>query len=268
MSTPVRLITFNVKMLPFGSRKVGGISHLLRAKRLVKMLGERITPTTVVCLQEAFCVGPRWKLEQSLRQLGLRPIGDPPAYSGLIVATNLRGASLRFSEFTAEHGVDGMSRKGVTGASLAVPGEASRLMLFTTHLQAAFSKPAGRFDAIQRSQLAQIRERVLAHVRAAGPAPLRVVLCGDMNVIAEKPYPTATSDYTRMCGLLGVARDMYRAQHVDKPGYTYLDFRGTSSERLDYILDLAHLPYEAPADVRPLTASNCDILTLIADLTL
>lgn len=277
----VRLITYNVKMLPFGVGKIGKSSHLVRAKRIVRALAERITPVTVVCLQEAFSVAPRKRLEKGLRHFGLQTIGDPPALSGLLVATNLPATGLNFKPFTAQGGVDGLARKGVTGAVLTVPGLVGKILLFTTHLQAG-----GANDDIRKRQLEQIRLKVLAHVHEYGALPIRVVLCGDLNVVGERPHPTPTPSYTYMCQQLGVARDCYRAQHPGAPGYTFprpvrrndAGHLVDTSERLDYILDLSDLPFAAPAHVAPLAASNCDILRLhtrfsdhhplIADLTL
>lgn len=273
----IRLITYNIKFLPTDER-IGGVRHRGRADRIVAALRPHVTKASVLCFQEVFKGPPRRRLIKQLAQLGLVERSLTPRLSGLLIVSNIPGDAIQFREFAAQDGWDYWARKSVCGAHLRVQG--SNLFVFTTHLQSGTRAPAAWTEQIQQDQLRTIREYVRTSVDTRPhPGPTRVALCGDFNVRAETEDNEPTPGYHYLCDRLGVARDLYRQQHPAAPGWTYS--AESPTRRIDYVLDLAALPFAPARPVAAFSSTHCDLLRmpgpyaefsdhrpLVADLTI
>jgi len=254
----IRVITYNIKFLPTAER-IGGVHHRQRADRIAAALKPHLTAATVVCFQEAFKGAPRRRLIKMLGRLGLVEQSLTPRLSGLLIVSNLRGNAIKFKEFDAQDGWDYWARKSVCGAHFQVRG--NNLFVFTTHLQSGTRADPAWIQAIQQDQLRTIRSYVLSSVNDRPHAgPTRVALCGDFNIRGETEDVEPTPGYHYLCNQLGVARDCYRQQHPAAPGWTYSS--ESPSKRIDYMLDLADLPFAAGKPVGRFSATHCDLLRM------
>lgn len=249
MSQKVRLLTFNVKMLPGPAGE--GVDDLARAHRICDaILAHR--GYDILCFQEVFDEEARGVFETRLKQAYPKMVAKSAHKewfeedSGLFFATRLDMVSHGFHEYDAvePYTSDAFSDKGIFGARIRL-ADKSYLLVFNTHLQAseAYSETRGR-------QLREALRFVRRPLRAA-PSSVKVgaVLAGDLNVVAEVGA-APTQEYRAMISRLGYPTDLFRALHPAAAGYTWNPPENTGMipaddhdlQRLDYVLSYEHIP--------------------------
>ena len=285
-STPLRLLSWNVKMLPpvakiaippfglpVGWWEMGseGITDLERAKQIGKLLAKG--DWDVIVLQEVFDEAARAVIRKALEKKGYAthgPFGNDLFNddSGLFVAAKLEVTATAFHEFGAKTGADALVDKGVCGALLRTSDpwgtKVHSLLVFGTHLQAG-----EEHQNVRERQLGELR-RFLSKSLGASKDPSRVgaVVLGDFNVVAESPsvgdgHLVPTSGYRAMLERLERPRDLFRLRHVAAPGYTFDGNLNTMTrrsegerERIDYVFGLDFVPSRfdetQPSELAPL----------------
>lgn len=175
-----RLITYNVKMLPFG-----GEDNAQRARRIAK----HFAAADIVCLQELFEGDVRqFLVDEAAREYSLseRAEGPPSDWlsghfvsGGLCILTRYDIVQSHYAEFEASSqvGFDALANKGVAHALLQVD-QYTRMHVFTAHTQSgrSYEESVGRDMQIQH-----IAEFIRQHTEADEHP---VLLVGDLNVDA------------------------------------------------------------------------------------
>jgi endonuclease/exonuclease/phosphatase family metal-dependent hydrolase len=267
MTTALRLLSWNVKMLPAiaklgvpplgdlrGWWELDGFVDRDRARVIAKRLAKG--DWDVIVLQELFDEDARAVIRKALEKRGYAthgPFGNDLFNddSGLFVASRLPVTALAFHEFGAKAGADALVDKGVCGAILrtqAVWGtKAHSLYVFGTHLQAS-----ERHHPVRVRQIAELR-RFVGKALAAPKDPHRVASLA-LGVVAESPlvgdgHITPTSPYRQLLEMMERPRDLFRARHATDPGYTFDGTLNTMSrrsederERIDYAFGFDFVP--------------------------
>ncbi|MCB9604538.1 MAG: sphingomyelin phosphodiesterase [Polyangiales bacterium] len=269
MATPLRLLTWNVKMLPAlaklgiapiadprGWWELSGFTDLERAKVIAKALAAG--DWDVIVLQELFDEGARAVIRKALEKRGYAthgPFGNDLFNddSGLFVASRLAVTAVAFHEYGVKRGPDALVDKGVCGALLRVNdrwGAVHSLFVFGTHLQAGSDH-----HPIRAQQLSELRRFVGKALAAPkNKSKVAAVALGDFNVVAESPivgdgHLVATSEYRGLLEKMERPRDLFRARHDTTPGFTFDGRRNTMTrksederERLDYVFSFDFAP--------------------------
>lgn len=272
MTTPIRLLSWNVKMLPpvakigvppFGIPRgwwelcEGGVADPERAKRIGKVLAKG--DWDVIVLQELFDEDARAVIRKALEKKGYAthgPFGNDLFNddSGLFIASKIEVTATAFHEYGAKAGADALVDKGVCGALLRTNArwgtKVHSMFVFGTHLQAGEEN-----QRVRDQQLGELR-RFLSKSLGAAKDSSRVsaLALGDFNVVAESPSVgegqlVPTSAYRGMLERLERPRDLYRLHHVAAPGYTFDGNHNTMTrrsegerERIDYAFALDYVP--------------------------
>jgi endonuclease/exonuclease/phosphatase family metal-dependent hydrolase len=258
---PVKVITFNVQLLPGPGRL---FNKRPDPKYRARELGRRLADYDLIALNEVFDPGPRELLLKELQQR----LGDryhhvlPPASersmfgidSGLVLVSRLpvlSSHSLRYGNDSSvwKHGplADGFSAKGALHARLASgPGGTSdeSFDVFVTHLES--------YDrAAREAQYTLLAEFLRRHSNAGRPA----LLLGDFNTDGRPGFmKDPASPYRRMVAALQRERpgcrwtDLWPLFSPD-PGGTSDPDTEDGGERLDYIF--VSNPAEGKVLLRP-----------------
>lgn len=213
MPTPLRLLSWNVKMLPplakLGVAPIGdprgwwelsGFADLERARVIGRLLAQQ--DFDVIVLQEVFDERARAAIRRPLEKRGYAthgPFGNDLFNddSGIFVASRLEVSAVAFHEYGAKAGADALVDKGVCGALLrtspAWGTKAHSLFVFGIHLQAGADH-----QEVRQRQLHELR-RFVGKALGAPKAPHRVaaVALGDFNVVAEAPLWSVTDTSSR-----------------------------------------------------------------------
>jgi len=254
MSKTIRVLTYNVKMLPGpgGSKRGRDIAAAILAAN---------PRFDIVCLQEVFDEDIREILVKRLKPKFRHMIAKSSDNdflqedSGLFFASRYPIDACRFEEFhdAQPWTFDYMADKGVQGVRLRLPAsfKGLKLLVFNTHLQSTEA-----YHEVRARQLMQI-SRFLQKAVLVTQAKAAVILVGDMNVIGENPGgEIPTEEYRRMISLLGYPRDLFREMQPDEPGYTWdgpankmIPRDDEEQLRLDYVFAFDRQPL--PDDNRP-----------------
>lgn len=258
---PLRLLTYNVKMLPGAAGK--GKQDLDRAREICRAILAAEPPFDILCLQEVFDEDVRDVIAKRLKPQFPHQVAKSHDHdlfnedSGLFFASRLKILASRFEQFddaepfTSDYFADKGIFAALIDASSAAPG--AQLLVFNTHLQSTEA-----YDETRSEQLGQITwemRRLLRRQKNHGRTG--VLLVGDFNVIAEKPADSAlapTGEYGRMLSLLGYPRDLFREKKPADPGFTWDGARNRTippddrdCQRLDYVLAFDRLAYDDAA---------------------
>jgi endonuclease/exonuclease/phosphatase family metal-dependent hydrolase len=227
MLTELRLLTFNVHMLPpFASPQ--------RAAAVARAVRERAYD--VVCLQEVFDEDARAVFVRELAAdfRHLVPEAGGAGWrddSGLFFAAQPVLRSSAFEEFDfpiPTPGFDFLATKGVLGVHLehGNDGMSFDLLVFDTHLDSMLA-------TTRKQQLGRLRNFVLQTVaQMPDPARTAVLIAGDLNVRGGAEI----LEYRHMLDLLGEPRDLYVEGGDGNGGYTHPV--SSPRRRLDYWLAL------------------------------
>lgn len=235
MHSRVRVLTFNVRMLPFFSARE-------RAHRIANAIKSRRPAYDVVCLQEVFCRHARQIFVDELREdfpfIDEAAGGDRWRFnSGLFTASRFRPLSRSFESFGLGgiFGGDFLAEKGVVALELALDDTdadpPARVQLFHTHVQSLDTYRGTRHAQLQR--VSRFIHRIL-HQRQATHRTAALLL-GDLNVAgATEPKAGSNTEYGDLLGALGQPRDVFREANPRDPGLTH---PATGPlKRLDYVL--------------------------------
>jgi endonuclease/exonuclease/phosphatase family metal-dependent hydrolase len=279
VATPIRVLTYNVRLLPSIAKLWLGPylrprgfweEHMEDEVRVVRIAHEVLCaprPWDIVVFQEAFRDSARRRLRQLLAKRyryfveAPRDTGFFDTFnddSGFLIASRFPIGPYVFEEFRRKTGSNMLVDKGVVTVSVdlsaRVPGR--MLQLFVVHLQSEVANRTHR-----RSQVSQLRDfvgRTLA--KSTCPADTLALVCGDFNVIGE------TDEHVDLLRVLG-GRDLYRESRPAEPGYTWDATRNTvmipagdgRHERLDYAIAFDRQPGGGPS-LRRLACVQAEIV--------
>lgn len=266
----IRLLTYNIKMLPDIARINAFWEKVMRdpdrAKAIIKQLTNKKTGRwDIVCLQEVFDEDRRKQIHTGLSAsvsgeriyrhfVAKSDDGDfLQEDSGLFFASQHPVEVHRFQEYNDAVEEDRFSDKGILSVALDTRRVLSgtKIVVFTTHMQADAHNATTR--AKQVAQLRKYMQSTLS--RIADPASYGVVVCGDLNIIAElndvdDTLVCPTDEYIQLCSALGDARDLYRRAHATDLGATWDPENNskmikdrTRKKRLDYIFAIDSIPH-------------------------
>lgn len=267
---PLRLMTFNVQLLPViagvgeGTVSVpAGLIGLLpgsasdsmtRAKAVADDLLD-IAPQErpdVLALNEVFSEDARAMLVKRLEPEWPHVIesvheGDLEEDSGLMVFSQepflpLPGGGDRRERFYADDaGADSWASKAAVLVQVGIPAEQTTLVF--THLQAAYETDE-QYRDIRKSQLAEIRELV---AEVLGPSPenwRNVIVAGDLNIRGDLDatsnewfdvFDNAADPFGELFADSWIEMRPPGASEDLDPGLTNRDRRTQAEQRLDYI---------------------------------
>lgn len=266
MATSLRVLTYNLKMLPglFG----GGRADLARADAIADALLDR--DDDVVGLQEVFDEDVRRRL---VDRLGARfphhieKSGDDwfNEDSGLMLLSRRPFvAPTTFVEWSCKGPFwtsDRWADKGVQLARVAL-GNGLEAVVANLHLQAAYGSDSYRSvrDA-QLGQLVRVLDRGLVHCHH--PDALAAIVLGDFNVVG------GSDEHADMLATLRSARDLWAVTHPSDPGYTSdpdqntMVPAGRPKKRLDYILALDAIPGGGPGGTTALASVEVSSIEVV-----
>jgi endonuclease/exonuclease/phosphatase family metal-dependent hydrolase len=228
-SEELRVLTFNVRMLPY-------FSDLKRARRIADAIRAREPAYDVVCLQEVFC--------DRARAIFARELKDPFPYidepsggdrwrfnSGLFTASRHRPVNRAFTGYGLGgiFGADFLAEKGALALELELSGD-TRVHLFHTHVQSL-----ALYRRTRREQLSRLSRFVHDVMGQASRERNRAaLLLGDLNVPGGSGSPADSDEYEDLLAVLGRPRDLFREANPADPGLTHPATEPT--QRLDYVL--------------------------------
>lgn len=252
----LRLITFNVMMLPSGKKK-----HIRRARRIVAALLDG--GYDIVCLQELFDEDVRDEFVDGLKPFLphiVKKCDDGNWFrqdSGLFIASKYPIMNHLFEAYWEYAGTDGLAEKGISMFRLNLNSliEGVSLVVFNTHMQS--DKHLGENEAVRRRQLRQVRNMfrqcfcLKDNLDTTG-----AVFMGDLNIEGDSP------EYHRMIEQLGSIRDLYRIKNPRFKGYTWdykvndmIHHKNREQLRLDYIFAVDKAPDTSGKNLRKITCN-------------
>jgi hypothetical protein len=255
---PLRLMTFNVQMLPWIADVVGGTTNDApeRADRVADAIFA--LPTwdwpDVIALNEVFDEDGREKLLARLSGTWPHVIkkihdGGVEEDSGLMLFSRVAflplatGGNLLERFFSDAEGADAMSSKGVGLVQIDTPVE--RTTIAFTHMQASYLAE-DEHRAARVGQLGTIHAALDELLGPFGAAWQRAIVIGDLNIRGDSAAQTdewATVFDNHGTDLTRVMYDGWRtSMHPPgdpsdyDPGVSHLEWANGKAERLDYHL--------------------------------
>jgi endonuclease/exonuclease/phosphatase family metal-dependent hydrolase len=254
--TALRLMTFNVQMLPLVAALTGGTSDDAeeRAERVANAI-LNLPPAEqpdVIAFNEVFSEDGRDKLQNMLAAWGNMVVkmddgGILDEDSGLMLVSKLPFQTLPTGGKLYEHfysdsaDTDARAAKGV--GIVQVPRPAETTTIAFTHLQASYTSE-GQYRDIRAKQFGAIHS-ALSHVLGSDDDEWRnVILIGDLNVRGDagattnewaKTFKSSGSPFQKTFydGWRSYMHPPVSDDEVD-PGFTNIDISNGKQQRLDY----------------------------------